>query len=152
MLTNTGAQQAGRIVRNFAQLLLDCLIDDRSPGYGGLYPLVALVGAIAFQDTGQHFRKRVFTFLAGLSALVAGSACLLTGLGSLLCGLVRLGEPLGTGLVLLLACLLAATVLTLRLGRRGILHLLLASTRVLILGLFCFSLWRLAGFCLIGGF
>jgi len=152
VLTNTGTQQAGRIVRNFAQLLLDCLIDDRSPGYGGLGTLAALFGAIAFQDTGQHSRKSVFTFLAGLSALVAGSACLLTGLGSVLCGLARLGERLGTGLVLLLACLLATAVLTLRLGRRGILHLLLGSTGVLVLGLFCFSLWRLAGFCLIGGF
>ncbi len=160
MLTNTGAQQAGRVVGHFAQLLLDRLIDDRSAGNGGLHRLAALVLAIAVQHAGQHLRQSVFAVLAGLLAIAPGRACLLTGLGGLLGGFVRLSQPIGAGLVLrlilLLAGLLTVAFLALGFGCGGILLLLLAGTGLLISRLFgcvflgaCFG--RLVAFRLVGG-
>ncbi len=138
-------------------MLLDRLIDDRSAGNGGLHRLAAVVLAIAVQHAGKHFRQSVFTVLAGLFAAIPGSACLLAGLGSLLCGLVRLGKPLWTALVLLLLTgLLVGALLALRIGCRGLLLLFLAGSGILTLGFFSrvflgSGLWRLAAFRLVGG-
>ena len=146
MLTDTGAQQAGRVVGHLAKLLLDGLIDHGSTGNVRLYRLASASSPLPPAHWKAFSTERSHSLRYRLR-----SACLLTGLGSLLSRAVSWAspsEPPGPArqlfsLTRLLLSLLGTAFLALGHGRSGFLLLLFASTGLLIVSLRRLSVLRL---------